>query len=65
MGTMAGRNHARKGGYELFDQTGMRMITVCFARAPQRWTSRTYMHILLMFQEVRLISKTRNQFTPY
>jgi len=22
MGTMAGRNHARKGGYELFDQTG-------------------------------------------
>jgi len=39
----------------------MRMITACFARAPQRCTSRTYMHFLLMFQEVRPISKTRNQ----
>src|SRR5712691_3674380 len=39
----------------------MRMITACFARAPQRCTSRTYMHVLLMFQEVRPISKTRNQ----
>ena len=39
----------------------MRLITACFARVPQRWTSRIYIHFLLMFQEVRLISKTRNQ----
>src|SRR5712691_499885 len=48
---------ARRGSVE----DGMRMITACFARAPQRCTSRTYMHFLLMFQEVRPISKTRNQ----
>jgi len=39
----------------------MRLITACCARVPQRWTSRIYIHFLLMFQEVRLISKTRNQ----
>jgi hypothetical protein len=39
----------------------MRLLTACFARIPQRWTSRIYIHFLLMFQEVRLISKTRNQ----
>ena len=39
----------------------MHMITACFARAPQRSTSRTYMHFLLIVQEVRPISKTRNQ----
>src|SRR6266852_3288596 len=48
---------ARRGSVE----DGMRMITACFARAPQRCTSRTYMHFLLTFQEVMLISKTRNQ----
>ena len=37
------------------------MITVCFARALQRCTSRIYMHFLLTFQEVMPISKTRNQ----
>src|SRR5713101_4987706 len=42
-------------------EDGRRMVTACFARALQRGTSRTYMHFLLMFQEVRLISKTRNQ----
>jgi len=40
----------------------MRMITACFARALQRWTSRTGMHCLLTFQEVMPINKTRNQF---
>ena len=39
----------------------MRMITACCARAPQRCTSPTYMHFLPMFQEVKPISKTRNQ----
>ena len=39
----------------------MRLITACFARVPQRWPSRIYIHFLLMFHEVRLISKTRNQ----
>src|SRR6266852_5960187 len=48
---------ARRGSVE----DGRRMITACFARVPQRCTSRTYMHFLLMFQEVRPISKTRNQ----
>src|SRR5712691_11499564 len=52
---------ARRGSVE----DGMRMITACFARAPQRCTSRTYMHFLLMFQEVRPISKTRNQLARY
>jgi hypothetical protein len=42
-------------------EEGMRMITACFARAPRRCVSRPYMHFLLMFQEVRPISKTRNQ----
>lgn len=37
------------------------MITACFARAPRRCMSRPYMHFLLMFHEVRQISKTRNQ----
>ena len=41
----------------------MRMRTACFARAPQRCTSRTYIPFLLMFHEVRPISKTRNQLT--
>src|SRR6266487_6182545 len=48
---------ARRGSVE----EGMHMITACFARAPQRSTSRTYMHFLLMFQKVRPIIKTRNQ----
>src|SRR5437870_4117465 len=39
----------------------MYMAAACFARAPQRCTSRMYMHFLLTFQEVMLISKTRNQ----
>jgi hypothetical protein len=39
------------------------MITACFAHAFQRYTSPTYIHFLLIFQEVRLISKTRNQLT--
>jgi hypothetical protein len=39
----------------------MRMITACFARALQRWTSRICVHFLLTFQEVMPISKTRNQ----
>src|SRR6266446_5944524 len=47
----------RRGSVE----DGRRMITACFARAPQRCTSRIYMHFLLMFQEVRPIRKTRNQ----
>ena len=37
------------------------MITACFARALQRCTSRIGVHFLLIFQEVILISKTRNQ----
>ena len=48
---------ARRGSVE----DGMRMITACFARATQRCTSRTYMHFLHMFQEVRANCKTRNQ----
>jgi len=39
----------------------MRMITACFARAPQGCTSRIYMHFLLIFHEVQPIRKTRNQ----
>jgi hypothetical protein len=39
----------------------MRMRTVCFARAPQRCTNRLSKHLLLTFQEVTLLSKTRNQ----
>ena len=50
---------ARRGSVE----DGMRMSTACFARAPLRWTSRIGMHFLLTFQEVRLISKTRNQLS--
>ena len=42
-------------------EDGIRMITPCFARALQRWTSRICMHFLLTFQEVMPISKTRNQ----
>jgi len=41
----------------------MRMSAVCFARAPQRWTSRLSKHLLLTFQEVTPLSKTRNQLT--
>ena len=40
---------------------GMRTITACFARVPRRCMSRPYMHFLLMFHEVRQISKARNQ----
>jgi hypothetical protein len=39
------------------------MITTCFARAAQRWTSRICVHVLFTFQEVTPISKTRNQLT--
>src|SRR6266487_6768341 len=39
----------------------MRMRTVCFARVPQRCTSRLSKHFLLTFQEVTPLSKTRNQ----
>ena len=39
----------------------MRMSAACFARAPQRWTSRLSKHLLLTFQEVTPLSKTRNQ----
>src|SRR5262245_25678870 len=41
----------------------MRMSTACFARAPQRYTSRLSKHFLVIFQEVALLSKTRNQLT--
>src|SRR4029453_827717 len=48
-------------------EDGMRLSTACFARAPQRCTSRTCMHFLLRFHEVKPISKTRNQLNilPY
>jgi hypothetical protein len=39
------------------------MITTCFARAAQRWTSRICVHVLFTLQEVTPISKTRNQLT--
>ena len=39
------------------------MMTACFARALQRCTSRIGVHFLLIFQEVILISKTRNRLT--
>src|SRR4030095_2551325 len=39
----------------------MRMRTACFARAPQRCTSRLSKHFLLTFQEVTPLSKTCNQ----
>jgi hypothetical protein len=48
---------ARRGSVE----ARMRMLTACFARALQRWTSRICVRFLLTFQEVRPISKTRNQ----
>jgi hypothetical protein len=38
-----------------------RMSTACFARVPQRGTSRLSKYILLTFQEVTPLSKTRNQ----
>ena len=41
----------------------MRMRTACFARAPQRYTSRLSKHFLLTLQEVTPPSKTRNQLT--
>jgi hypothetical protein len=50
---------ARRGSLE----DGMCLITACFTRAYPRWTSRPYMHFSLIFQEVRPISKTRNQLT--
>ena len=37
------------------------MITACCTRALQRCTSRICVHFLLTFQEIRPISKTRNQ----
>jgi hypothetical protein len=43
----------------------MRMITACLARALQSCTSRICVHVLLTFQEVMPISKTRNQLLPY
>jgi hypothetical protein len=39
----------------------MRMRTACFARAPQRCTSRLSKHFLLTFQEDTPLRKTRNQ----
>src|SRR5215813_14831293 len=39
----------------------MRMRTVCFARTPQRYTSRLSKHFLLTFQEVTPPNKTRNR----
>jgi hypothetical protein len=39
----------------------MRMRTACFARAPQRCTSRLSKHFFLTFQEVIPLSKIRNQ----
>ena len=39
----------------------MRLSTACCARALQRCTSRICVHFLLTFQEIRPISKTRNQ----
>ena len=38
-----------------------RMITASFPRALQRETGRICVHVLLTFQEVMPISKTRNQ----
>src|SRR5712691_2799637 len=54
------KDAARRGSVE----DGRRMITACFARASQRCTSCTYMHFLLIFQEVLPISTTRNQLFP-
>jgi hypothetical protein len=48
---------ARRGSVE----DGMGMIPACVARALQSYTSRLERHFLLTFQEVMLISKTRNQ----
>jgi alginate O-acetyltransferase complex protein AlgI len=42
-------------------EDGRRMITACFAHALQSCTSRISIHFFLVFQKVRLISKTRNQ----
>src|SRR5215468_2638863 len=39
----------------------MRMRTACCAHVPQRCTSRLSKHLLLTFQEVTPLSKTRNQ----
>jgi hypothetical protein len=39
----------------------MRMKTACFARAPQRCTSRLSKRFSLIFQEDAPLSKTRNQ----
>src|SRR4029434_3016918 len=41
----------------------MRMRTACFARAPQRCTSRLSKLLLLTFQEITPLSKTRNQLS--
>jgi hypothetical protein len=35
------------------------MVTACFARAPSRCMNDTYVHLLLKFHEVRLVSNTR------
>ena len=37
-----------------------RMVTACFARAPSRRMNDTYVHLLLKFHEVRLVSNTRH-----
>jgi len=50
---------ARQGS----EEDGMRRIMACCARAPQRCTSRTSMHFLPIWPEVRPISKTRNQLS--
>src|SRR5262245_56956405 len=39
----------------------MRMRTACFARAPQRYTSRLSKYLLLTFQENTPVRKNRNQ----
>jgi hypothetical protein len=43
----------------MLDETRMR--TACFARAPQRCTSRLSERFFLTFQEVTALRKTRNQ----
>src|SRR5215831_12638544 len=48
---------ARRGSIE----DDMYLITACFTRAYPRWTSRLYRDFSRIFQEVRPISKTRNQ----
>ena len=49
---------ARRGSVE----DDMRMLTASFTRALQRQTGRVYMCFLSILQEVKPMSKTRNQF---